>query len=189
MDRKEIIKWARHCANNGAKCEGCPYDGQDNYCRDVLLNDLATELEDSIPKAEFNGVIKAIERDTPVYTDEQYALRRTILDATAKANTRLKMIEEADSYFMTYNGTLHTAKEVIFSYEKETGFTAYDFQTVRAWFKEWTLCEISKEDITYSMLIKHGKRISAMQLYRANEGCSFSEANEAIKQIEATFCK
>lgn len=188
MDKKEIVKWARQCANTVCKCEGCPFDGKDQFCRDFLLNTLAEELENSISKADFDQVLKAFQMSGKEgLTYEQTFIYESLFKGNLKRINRDKMLANHDEYYMFYNGKLLKAKDLIHTFEKETGYVVSEFSAVKAYFDKQILATIPKANMTYEMLLRNGYKIEAIRLYREYNNCSLSEANAAITEIKASL--
>ena len=187
MDKYELIKWARHCAGEG-KCEGCPYNGG-NGCRDIMLMDLATELQISISVADFNKALEKLQKyDTADMNYAQYMVYNAVTEAVNIRDNRNKILEGHDEWYMMHNGNLLTAKELIKSYESDTGLTVRSIECVKDYYRKEVLVEIPKADITYEMLLKHNKKLAATILYRERNNCStLSEALNAINYIASNI--
>lgn len=191
MEKYELIKWARNCADEGfttERCNECPFrDG--GGCADALILNLATELQISISVADFNKALEKLQKDdTADMNYAQYMVYNAVTEAVNIRDNRNKILEGHDEWYMMHNGNLLTAKELIKSYESDTGLAVRSIECVKDYYRKEILVEIPKADITYEMLLKHNKKLAATILYRERNNCStLSEALEAINHIASNI--
>lgn len=184
MNKTELVRYARKCASADMNwCNNlCPY--RDKGCSDELLRDLATELEASYSEEDIDEVCKAITLDVNyIMSSKQAHIKAKINNALNIKAERYAMMSSHKEFFVMANGELLDASNLISLYEEETKNPAVRFAAVKDHFAKEILVEIPWENITYEMLLKHGKKVKAIKLYRERNGCSLSEGLDAINAM------
>lgn len=184
LNKTNLINCARKCATADLNyCNNtCPYRTQG--CSDQLLRDLVTELENSYSEEDIDAVCKAITLDVNYMLASKQGHIKAKIDSAmnAKADRHAMMSSHKEFYIMT-NGELLDAGNLISLYEEETESPAVSFAAVKEHFATEILVEIPWESITYEMLLKNGKKVKAIKLYRERNGCSLSEGLDAINAM------
>ena len=185
LNKTNLINCARKCATADLNyCNNtCPYRTQG--CSDQLLRDLVTELENSYSEEDIDAVCKAITLDVNyiLLVPKQGHIKAKIDSAMNAKAERYAMVSSHKEFYIMTNGELLDVVNLISLYEKETEIPAVSFTTIKEHFAKEILVEIPWENITYDMLLKHGKKVKAIKLYRERNGCSLSEGLDAINAM------